>query len=86
MGYKSGLERHINKHELPPPIDSALFYGDLLAFIEEASLSIEGYKQFYNDIFQFEDLDDTLLHDEMEEYGSDDEYDYESGFVVKDED
>mgnify|MGYP003990778345 CR=1 FL=1 len=29
-GYTSGRESRINKHELPPPVDMNLFFGDLL--------------------------------------------------------
>lgn len=85
MGYKNGQEEYINKHELPSPIDTLLFYGDLIIYKEDENFTIDNYQQFYNDIFQFEELDDTILNDELADY-QDEDYDYESGFVVRDSD
>lgn len=85
LGYKNGKEININKHELPPPIDTPLFYGDFIVYKEQEDFTNENYEQFYNDIFQFEDLDDTILEDELEDF-EDDDYDYESGFIVRDSD
>ena len=86
MGFIQGSENNINKHELPPPIDTDLFYGDLIVFIKDANFTIQNYKNFYNDIFDFEDLDDFLIQDELIDMPDDDDYDYEDGFVVRDED
>ena len=84
MGYTTGLEKNINKHELPPPVDEKLFYGDLIIYREGDSVSDKDYDKFYNDIFKFEDLDETLLEDELE-FIQDEDYDYEDGFVVPDD-
>ena len=81
MGYTTGLEKNINKHELPPPVDEKLFYGDLIVYKEEDNLSSEEYEKFYNDVFQFEDLDDTILEDELE-FEQDDEYDLDDSFIA----
>ena len=63
LGYKNGLEKHINK--------------------TDKNLTITDFTKFYDDIFGFEDLDDTLLEDEL--FEQDDDYEYDD-FVVKDED
>ena len=87
MGFTQGSENNINKHELPPPIDSDLLYGDLIVFIANSDFTVQNYKDFYNDIFQFEDLDDFIIQDELIDIiPDDDDYDYEDGFVVRDED
>ena len=85
MGYTQGSEININKHELPPPIDTKLFYGDLIVFIKKDNFTSENYQTFYDDIFQFEDLDDFLIQDELLDQ-EEDEYDFDDGFVVRDED
>lgn len=84
LGFRNGPESNINKHELPPPIDTELFYGDFIAFSPKSNFTFEDYQRFYDDIFEFEDLDDTILEDEI--MVEDDDYDYEDGFVVRDED
>ena len=43
-------------------------------------ISIEEFKDFYEEC---EDLDDTLLNDELD-YKEDTEYDYTDGFIVRD--
>lgn len=85
LGYKQGLEKNINKTELPPPIDNELYYGDLIVYSLKDNLTINDYNQFLEDIFQFEDLDDTILEDELE-VDSDEDYDYNDGFLVRDSD
>ena len=85
MGYNDGLEKNINRFELPPPIDNNLYYGDIIIYKNKKSLTKEDFNKFYNAYFQFEDLDDNLLDDELEYLGNDD-YDYSDGFVVRDED
>lgn len=84
IGYKNGDEKIINKSELPPPIDSDLFYGDIIAYSTKQNLTCEDYQEFWDNIFQVEDLDDTLLDDELE-MDEDDDYDYDDGFVVRDD-
>jgi len=87
MGFTSGSEKNINKHELAPPIDTMLYYGDLVVFIKNSNFTVENYNDFYNDVFQFEDLDDFLIQDEITDMpNKDDDYDYEDGFVIRDGD
>jgi hypothetical protein len=79
---KAGTE---NKHELPPPLDNSVYYGNIYALYHEneklCNMSIEDYKSFYEAAFGgFEDLDDE---DESEE-DDDDDSDLD-GFIVKDD-
>ena len=58
---KSGTE---NKHEMPPPIDNELYFGDMIICKKIknvfATYTVEDYEQFYEKQFGgFEDLDDT---------------------------
>jgi len=52
-GWKTGIKKNENKHELPPPIDDLLFYGDICCFKyiknKIKNLSIEEYERFYSD-------------------------------------
>ena len=82
-GYTSGRESRINKHELPPPVDMNLFFGDLLILKKinnkVSNFTKKDYKKFWNNAFGgFENLDDTINDDE--EY-SDDDYDYSDSFI-----
>lgn len=82
LGYKTGEEKIINKHELPEPIDVTLFYGDIIVYKPKKNFSDKEYKKFYNEYFQFEDLDDTIIQDEL--FEQDDDYDFSDGFLVRD--
>jgi len=64
-GWKEGKAGTENKHELPPPHDTELFFGDVIATIQEGDLSIEDWDSFYNEVLAFEDLDDG--EEEVEE-------------------
>lgn len=80
---KSGTE---NKHELPPPVDEELLFGDLLVIKTQnrdiKHLSIAGYNEFYEMAFGgFEDLGS-----EDSDYSEDDEYDENDSFIVSDND
>jgi cobalamin biosynthesis protein CobT len=57
-GWKEGKAGTENKHELPPPHDTELFFGDIIATIQEGNLSIEDWDSFYNEVLAFEDLDE----------------------------
>jgi len=67
---RAGME---NKTELPPPIDTILFYGSILcvgydAGDETRDLTEETWGKIYEHIFGgFENLDDTAEADENEE-------------------
>ena len=83
-GWTNGKENQINRHELPEPIDTELFYGDLLVLLREdgelVDFSTEDYEEFYEYMFggfDYCDDDDETLDD--------DEYDYSDDFIVRDE-
>jgi DNA-directed RNA polymerase subunit M/transcription elongation factor TFIIS len=87
IGYKEGKAGTENKHELPPPLDNQLFFGDIIvlnakddtSFAKPVSLSTEDYEVFYTQMFEgFEDLDENEAEDdeeneELEEYENEDE-------------
>ena len=66
FGYQQGKAGTENKHELPPPHDSLLLFGDIvLLYAEKGSFASplpfkpEDYEVFYNDAYGgFESLDD----------------------------
>ena len=63
-GYKEGRAGTENKHELPPPVDSTLIFGDAIMIAlneaeEPANFTTAQYTKFYTQIFQgFESLDE----------------------------
>lgn len=75
--WSEGSESKINKHDLPPPIDNELYYGDILVLRHEngnlLDLSKDSYNKFYEDAFGgFEDIeDDEELSSEEEPTQSD---------------
>ena len=81
-GYKEGRAGSENKHEIPPPFNEMLLFGDccVVASLEKtsdkpASFSIDLYKKFYNTQFgSFDDLEDDEEDDEDEDEPGD-EYD-----------
>lgn len=69
--WSEGSESKINKHDLPPPIDNQLYYGDILVLRHNngnlIDLSKDNYNQFYEDAFGgFEDIeeDEEISSDE----------------------
>lgn len=85
-GYKTGVERNINKLELPSPIDSELFYDDLVFCSKDSSNYVDferdDFQDFYDSIFDsFDDLED---YEEEDEFEQDEDYISDDGFVVKD--
>lgn len=76
FGYQSGKAGTENKHELPPPHDSMLLFGDILILVSASEDSYaqpipfkpEEYEAFYTHAFGgFEDLDDEEEEEEEEE-------------------
>ena len=78
FGYQTGKAGTENKHELPPPHDSILCFGDILVIASASEgdwsqpieLKIGDYEQFYTRAFGgFEDLDEEDEVDvEVEEH------------------
>jgi len=76
FGYQAGKAGTENKHELPPPHDSLLLFGDVLVLVSTAEDSyaqpipfkVEDYEAFYTNAFGgFEDLDEDEQEEEDEE-------------------
>ena len=72
-GYKEGRAGTENKHELPPPVDSVLIFGDAVLVAtneigEPLNFTTAQYTKFYTAIFQgFESLDEDEDEDDEEE-------------------
>ena len=75
FGYQQGKAGTENKHELPPPHDSLLLFGDIVvlyaekgSFASPLSFKPEDYEVFYNDAYGgFESLDEDESEAEEEE-------------------
>lgn len=72
-GYKEGRAGTENKHELPPPVDSTLIFGDAIMIAlteaeEPTNFTTAQYTKFYTQIFQgFESLDEEDDEDDEED-------------------
>lgn len=74
FGYQQGKAGTENKHDLPPPHDSLLLFGDIVllysekgSFTNPLPFSVEEYEVFYNEAYGgFESLDDEEEEDEEE--------------------
>lgn len=76
-GWTEGKAGTENKHELPPPHDKVLLFGDIIAAVPKGDLTIEQWKEFYNKAFKgFEDLgsEDSESEDEENEEEGDEEF------------
>lgn len=76
FGFTKGRAGSENKHELPPPHDSQLLFGDILvvaskeedSFVQPITFKTEDYEAFYTKAFGgFEDLDGDEEEEEEEE-------------------
>ena len=70
-GRKSGKSGSENKYEFPPPIDTTLFYGNMLVMNysgdSPSNLDSTTWEKIYEKLFGgFENLDDTKEEDENE--------------------
>lgn len=82
-GYKEGRAGTENKHELPPPNDEALLFGDACVVAsllknqnKPSPFTVDQYKKFYNTKFGgFEDIDGESADEEGD--GEEDEEDVE---------
>ena len=75
IGFLNGKAGNENKHELPPPLDSQLYFGDILViaskntddYREPLSLTTATYETFYTAAFGgFEDIEDEEEEEEVE--------------------
>jgi DNA-directed RNA polymerase subunit M/transcription elongation factor TFIIS len=76
FGYLAGKAGQENKHELPPPHDSTLAFGDILLVVSKDAknwkcpvpFQVDDYETFYTKAFGgFEDLDDEEDEDDVVE-------------------
>lgn len=79
FGYKEGRAGTENKHELPPPYDDTLFFGDIVVVASKGSVWNQEFQSFLPEMYHtfyekafggFENLDDE---DEDEDESSDEE-------------
>lgn len=89
-GKTKGRSGQENKYELPPPLDTTLFYGNigLLSMTPEGEIqnfTKEEWYKVYNTLYGgFENLSDTKDKDEQEYVDSeDDEANYDSSMLTK---
>jgi DNA-directed RNA polymerase subunit M/transcription elongation factor TFIIS len=83
IGYKEGKAGTENQHELPPPCDKDLYFGDIVmllskdkkSFAHPVPMKTEEYETFYTQMFEgFESLDESDSEEEGE-YDEEDEQD-----------
>jgi DNA-directed RNA polymerase subunit M/transcription elongation factor TFIIS len=75
FGFQKGKAGTENKHELPPPHDSLLLFGDILVLVATSDdfskpipFKVEDYEAFYTHAFGgFDDLDEEEEEEEEEE-------------------
>ena len=86
FGYQKGKAGTENKHELPPPHDAMLLFGDILivvtgspdSFSIPIPFKIEDYEAFYTHAFGgFEDLDEEEEEEEEEDQEEQEEQEQE---------
>jgi DNA-directed RNA polymerase subunit M/transcription elongation factor TFIIS len=90
FGYKEGKAGQENKHELPPPYDKVIIFGDIILVAvnggEVLPFTAEEYHEFYNRAFGgFDDLgssdeeeDDASTEGEQEEEAVEDDFESDS--------
>lgn len=79
-GWAEGRAGTENKHELPPPHDKSLWFGDIIVTAAAGDFSVAAWKEFYDAAFKgFEDLGSEDSEDDEEGEGEeeDDEEDAE---------
>ncbi len=76
-GWDEGKAGTENKHELPPPHDEGLFFGDIVVVSSAGNLTVDEWSEFYDAAFGgFEDLgsedsEEDASEEEEEEDGDD---------------
>ena len=92
FGYTTGKAGTENKHELPPPLDTTLYFGDILviaskkgtSWISPVTFTSEQYEKFYARAFGgFEDLDDEDDDEEDDDEDEDEEEEEEEKVAEK---
>lgn len=78
---KAGTE---NKYEFPPPVDSALYFGDCLLVNTSGDLTPEMWNEYYEGVMQFEDIAETEDEEEEVVEGEFSHGYLKDGFVVSD--
>jgi hypothetical protein len=89
FGYKTGKAGTENKHELPPPHDTVLLFGEALLCATQAgalvSFDANMFKNFYNELNGgFDDLDDEE-EDDADDDEEEDEEEEEEAAAEEDE-
>lgn len=75
FGFQKGKAGTENQHELPPPHDSVLYFGDILVLVSTSEdfskpipFKVEDYEAFYTYAFGgFEDLEEEDAEEDVEE-------------------
>jgi hypothetical protein len=81
-GWREGKAGSENKHELPPPHDELLLFGDAIVVAEGGELTVEEWSAFYDAAFGgFEDLGDSDSDLESEDEDEEDEEEEEDDVV-----
>jgi hypothetical protein len=87
-GWDEGKAGTENKHELPPPHDEALFFGDIVVTSSAGDITVDEWLEFYDAAFGgFEDLgsedseeeDDADSEEEEDEAEDDEDEDGDAG-------
>ena len=82
FGFTKGKAGTENAHELPPPHDTTLAFGDIVLVVSKSENSyaspvlfkVEDYEQFYSKAFGgFEDIEDDDDEDDDDEFDDEDE-------------
>jgi hypothetical protein len=74
-----------NKYDLPPPMDTPLFFGDIVIASSTGNFTEEMWNTYYESIMQFEDIEDTEDEEEEIPEGECTKEGYlKDGFVVSD--
>jgi len=89
FAFSEDKDGNINKHELPPPIDNNIYYGDIFVICHNkdglCNISKKEYKEFYETAFGgFDDIDNET--DEGEDDDDDDDGEDMKDFIVSDDD
>jgi len=87
FAFSEDKDGNINKHELPPPIDNNIYYGDIFVICHNkdglCNISKKEYKEFYETAFGgFDDIDNET----DEEDDDDDDGEDMKDFIVSDDD